>query len=465
MAYSYGPGQIVQTQSIQPVANGYAVNVPSRAVYAPQAYVAQPSSIMLQMPKNGFHAYSPTMRAPEQNRDTIERINKALASRVNFKARLFALWVPASGIHRGIADAEALQGYLGKVARDLDVPVRIFGNPETNLDIYDFNGDGRVQFHEAYRLVKHALAAYRKELGGKFVVDVPFKTPLECGYTVVKVLGKGAQGVASLAVDRNGVQRVLKSYAKDNTNAGGIDDIQEELETTSKIDSCAHVAKTYDIFQDDTSFYLIMDPFMGGDLETLQEKAIGSGVDLNEAWYRRVFYQFFSALEWLHTHGITHCDIKEPNLMVKTTDYQNPYIVVIDYGLSASTLVSKGIRGTPGYIPPETWRRGCWYPKGDVFSMGVVCCQMLCDRVPSGKYGIMGIFQETPTIDGIIINTETKEPPYSSMNPYSDDILDWLQGCLAKDIHERSKVAEVLGHPWFDGETPVCGHRAACNIS
>merc|ERR1712039_355523 len=106
--------------------------------------------------------------------------------------------------------------------------------------------------------------------------------------------------------------------------------------------------------------------------------AIAQGVDLNETWYKSVFYQCWSALEFLHEHGILHKDIKEANIMVKAKEYSDPEIVIIDYGLASADLVSnKGVCGTPGYIPPETWSSGVWYPKGDVFSMGVVCYQML----------------------------------------------------------------------------------------
>eukprot|EP00971_Amphidinium_carterae_P053962 1062501-Amphidinium_carterae.1 len=41
----------------------------------------------------------------------------------------------------------------------------------------------------------------------------------------------------------------------------------------------------------------------------------------------------------------------------------------------------EGVGGTPGYIPPETWSTGKWFPRGDNFSMGVTMVQ-LTDRMP-----------------------------------------------------------------------------------
>ena len=51
--------------------------------------------------------------------------------------------------------------------------------------------------------------------------------------------------------------------------------------------------------------------------------------------------------------------------MLKTENYHNPQVVVIDLGLSrAATSDIEGVGGTPGYIPPETWHTGKWYPRG-----------------------------------------------------------------------------------------------------
>merc|ERR1719215_946436 len=90
-----------------------------------------------------------------------------------------------------------------------------------------------------------------------------------------------------------------------------------------------------------------------------------------------------------------HCDIKEPNIMVASGDfYAEPRVVLIDFGLSASFLGgSRGVCGTPGYIPPETWQTGIWHPRGDTFSMGVTFFQLMTGRVPSSDGSVVGVLQ------------------------------------------------------------------------
>ena len=69
--------------------------------------------------------------------------------------------------------------------------------------------------------------------------------------------------------------------------------------------------------------------------------------------------QGLNALFHLHGHAMMHCDIKEPNMMIKSSDFKQPHICLIDFGIArAMADDSTETCGTPGYIPPETWSTG-----------------------------------------------------------------------------------------------------------
>eukprot|EP00811_Abedinium_folium_P025232 NODE_35948_length_251_cov_6.870968.p2 GENE.NODE_35948_length_251_cov_6.870968~~NODE_35948_length_251_cov_6.870968.p2 ORF type:complete len:53 (-),score=4.96 NODE_35948_length_251_cov_6.870968:92-250(-) len=38
-------------------------------------------------------------------------------------------------------------------------------------------------------------------------------------------------------------------------------------------------------------------------------------------WWRTIFQQIFSALAYMHEKALMHCDIKEPNIMVRNQDH------------------------------------------------------------------------------------------------------------------------------------------------
>merc|ERR1712007_90133 len=85
-------------------------------------------------------------------------------------------------------------------------------------------------------------------------------------------------------------------------------------------------------------------------------------------------------------NALIHCDIKEANIMVKDAEsFQDPCPVIIDLGMARCWMDDEesGVCGTPGYIPPETYEGGRWFPRGDMFSMGVVVYQLLTDRIPT----------------------------------------------------------------------------------
>merc|ERR1719446_1908809 len=113
-----------------------------------------------------------------------------------------------------------------------------------------------------------------------------------------------------------------------------------------------------------------------------------------------------------------HCDIKEPNIMVKTDDHQYPEIVIIDLGVATCMARDGALHGTPGYVPPETLETKMWFPVGDLFSFGVVIFQMLTNKVPTDSRPFAGIFQEgCSDARDVFAATRSREPPFHLMPP------------------------------------------------
>merc|ERR1712157_306982 len=91
--------------------------------------------------------------------------------------------------------------YGGTTPFTLPVPMSTFVKEAFNEDdirrlaeVYDFDGDEQLCFHEIWKMVKHKLYEYRKSLGGGYEIDVPTSTPEEKGYNTIRVLASGGQG-------------------------------------------------------------------------------------------------------------------------------------------------------------------------------------------------------------------------------------------------------------------------------
>jgi serine/threonine protein kinase len=352
---------------------------------------------------------------------------------------------PKEGID--IVGLQELQEYL---ARKLGLANEVFIHTEGEFECFDFNGDGALSVNEAYKLVKYNLVECGKKLG-HHEANVPFQEATN--FTFIRDLGQGAYGQARLAQDERGQEVCVKCFAKEKMTASAAEDLCHEFQALSLL-QCERVAGASKMFQDASMYYMVGEVYYGGDLSTLREHALDDGVDLTEDWWRHVFRQILEGIAFMHNQAVIHCDIKEPNVMVKTTDYFQPQVVIIDLGVAVSSAKQdNGMpHGTPGYVPPETLETLKWFPKGDLFSTGVLMIQMLIDKVQ------VGIFQEGCTnVQEIFVATRKREPPFHLMPPQFPLLKALVEKLLQKRRQHRPTAVQALRDPWLDG----CGEGNA----
>jgi serine/threonine protein kinase len=204
------------------------------------------------------------------------------------------------------------------------------------------------------------------------------------------------------------------------------------------------------MFQDDSIFYLVQECYKGGDLTTIKERALQQGVSIKEDWWRFTFHQVLDGMMFMHGQAMIHCDIKEPNIMVKTADFQWPEIVIIDLGVATCMARDGVLHGTPGYVPPETLQTKMWFPVGDMFSFGVVIMQLLLNRVPSSRVPFAGIFQEgCRDARQVFQETLRRVPPFDAMPAEMPQLTQLVRRLLAKNRKERPNAVTAQSDDWF----------------
>merc|ERR1712137_638780 len=255
------------------------------------------------------------------------------------------------------------------------------------------------------------------------------------------VLAEADQAMVSKRCGRDIPKNVLlKTYDKTNANAGGIEDLRDEMLAMQELGGSDGIAHVFEMFQDSGFYYITSSLNSGGDLLKLRENTEKQGAFLNQPrWWARFVRRCFDALRYMHVNAIMHCDIKEANIMVKEAEsFHDPQPVIIDLGMARCWI-------------GETYESSRWYPRGDVFSMGVVIYQLLMDRVPTEDGGISAYFAENcETLDEVVERTITKHPPLHGLPFNNSKVRDLFQGCLRKQRKKRKTApqnsSERLAH-------------------
>lgn len=99
----------------------------------------------------------------------------------------------------------------------------------------------------------------------------------------------------------------------------------------------------------------------------------------------RIAARVCDALDYIHSHGVVHRDMKPENIMVGSEDQ----IKLIDFGIAANEGSRRltfaklsNVMGTPDYISPEQVKGKRGNARSDIYAMGVMLYEMLTGKVP-----------------------------------------------------------------------------------
>ncbi|KAJ3390706.1 hypothetical protein HDU84_007108 [Entophlyctis sp. JEL0112] len=143
----------------------------------------------------------------------------------------------------------------------------------------------------------------------------------------------------------------------------------------------------------------------------------------------KIVYRILLAINYLHSHGIVHRDLKvdvtikqknpdhlnQPENLLLSDKTPNAKIMISDFGLSkifCEEEVMKTACGTPGYVAPEVLKRQGYGREVDLWSLGVITYILLCGYPPFYDSNNVELFKQIMT------------GRYEFDKPWWDDISD-----------------------------------------
>ena len=135
--------------------------------------------------------------------------------------------------------------------------------------------------------------------------------------------------------------------------------------------------------EQDGEYYLVTAYIADGSLEQKLDQMPLRRTLSDIAPFLAVIIQIGKALEYAHSQGIVHRDVKPANILLSGN---HPYLA--DFGLARQigqdTDLTRGAVGTPCYMAPELWDRKV-FVQSDIYSLAVILYEVL-----SGSYPFSG---------------------------------------------------------------------------
>lgn len=247
-------------------------------------------------------------------------------------------------------------------------------------------------------------------------------------YKLVSIIGQGGMSAVYKAyqeeLDRDVAIKILSDELARDPNY--IKRFQGEAKMAASLEH-AHIVPVYDVGVQDDLSYVAMRLLKS----TLTDKMYAPHpMSMNDVLV--MLEQVAKALDYAHSKGIVHRDVKPSNIMFD--DSKTAYLV--DFGIAKATqqadtglTAEHMVLGTPSYMPPELWRGDAPIGASDQYALAVLVFQVLTGELPFRA--------DTPS--AVMYKHLNDEPPLATkLNPNLPfAVSDVIKRALHKDPNRR----------------------------
>jgi serine/threonine-protein kinase len=258
-------------------------------------------------------------------------------------------------------------------------------------------------------------------------------------YQVIRAIGSGAVSTVYLVRDAFTeslfAMKILSTDASLDFEAKSRFEREAEILYSLKHESL--VALCDSGFSDSGSPYYVMELIIGCSLR----EVLAKHNHLESSRASRIFIQVCDAMDYAHSSGLIHRDLKPGNIMILDDGEKRDKVKVVDFGLAIQIsdyseeklrITREGmVVGSPAYMSPEQCMGAQLDRRSDVFSFGCVMYETLCGKRTFEGADLMSLFvkQATETPQKVTLRN-----PKVKIDPNWEEIIE---KALAKDPQLR----------------------------
>lgn len=185
----------------------------------------------------------------------------------------------------------------------------------------------------------------------------------------------------------------------------------------------------------DHTAWLVMDYCLGSasDIVEVHKKP------LHEDEIGAICAQALLGLEYLHSRGHIHRDIKAGNILL--TD--NGCVKLADFGSASIACPANSFVGTPYWMAPEVISAmddGQYDGKADIWSLGITCIELAERKPPLFNMNAMSALYHI---------VQNDSPNLTAVDIWSSDFVEFVNACLRKEPSSRLSVSGCLQHTFI----------------